>query len=239
MSVLLGLAATVAVGFAQEGDLGDEIEDGPAARYVANWQLPKGDGLYERWDPDRSWAASHVVSTIQVVAERMALELPLADPLMIGDISRKGGGGLLGHKTHNLGIDVDIGMFMDDQRQPLGGFVDVTPQHLDVDSTWMLVTAMIDTGQVQFILLDQSLIDRLHDYVLHDVGLEKNLVNAMFPAPGRRLTWSLRNVFRHAPNHKNHLHVRFTPPLTLEDPPIGFGRGSRRAIASPTLPAWY
>jgi murein endopeptidase len=58
-----------------------------------------------RWDPDRSWAAAHLVSTV----------------------SRKGGGPLPPHKTHHLGIDADIGLFMDDGRQPLGGFVDVPP----------------------------------------------------------------------------------------------------------------
>jgi Penicillin-insensitive murein endopeptidase len=184
----------------------------PTYRFAANWQLPKLDGLYQRWDPARSYASAHVIPTLQIVSERLALELPLADPLMIGDISRKGGGRMEGHTTHHLGIDVDIGLFMDDARQPLGGFVDVPPNRLDVHATWVLLRALFDTGQVQFILLDQSLINELRDYVLNDVGLDPSTVKAIFPPPERRLAWSVRNVVKHAPSHKNHLHVRLIPP---------------------------
>ncbi|MEQ1568324.1 MAG: penicillin-insensitive murein endopeptidase [Myxococcota bacterium] len=207
----------VAGAYAQEGPDRD-----PAYRFIANWQLPKQDGLYERWDPNRSWASAHVVSTLQVVAERLALELPLADPLMIGDISRKGGGHMEGHSTHHLGIDVDIGIFMDDARQPLGGFVDVEPSRMDLHANWVLIRALMDTEQMAFTLLDQSLIDALRDYVSNTVGLDKASVEAIFPPPTRRLSWSVRNVIRHAPNHKHHFHVRLVPPQ-LEDelpPPI-------------------
>lgn len=216
--------------------------DGPAenvGRYMANWQLPRADGLYERWDADRAWASAHVISTLQVVAERMALELPLADPLMIGDISRKGGGHMMGHSTHNLGIDVDIGLFMDDGRQPLGGFVDVPPQHVDVSSTWILIRSLIDTGQLQFILLDQSLIDVLRDYVLHEVGLDRDLVDSIFPPPTRRLNWATRNVVRHAPNHRNHLHVRLVPPSVEELTEPGYRRASAGPTLSPSQIEWY
>lgn len=213
--MLLGCLAWFVVAGAQvEG--GEGPTNDPAFKFAATWQLPKQDGLYQRWDPNRSFASAHVVSTIQVVAERLALELPLADPLMIGDISRKGGGHMEGHTTHHLGIDVDIGLFMDDARQPLGGFVDVAPERLDVHATWVLIRALLDTGQLQFGLLDQSLIEVLRAYVLTNVGLDKSSVEAIFPPATRRLTWSVRNVIRHAPNHKNHLHARFVPPM-LED----------------------
>lgn len=211
----------------------DDVE-GPtdiSYRYAANWQLPRADGLYERWDPDRAWASAHVISTLQAVAERMALELPLADPLMIGDISRRGGGRLEGHLTHGLGIDVDIGLFMDDGHQPLGGFVDVTPERLDLYATWMLIRSLLDTGQVQFILLDQSLIDVIRDYILHDVGLDRQVVDSLCPPASRRLTWKVRNVMRHAPNHKSHLHVRLVPPSAELDLPPAYASATLGPMA--------
>jgi hypothetical protein len=162
------------------------------------------------------------------VAERLALELPLADPLMVGDISRKGGGRLPGHSTHHMGIDVDLGLFMDNGRQPLGGFVDVSPDRIDVYATWILVRSLLDTGQVQHILLDQSLINELREHVLYEVGLDRPTVDALFPPPTRRLTWAVRNVIRHAPNHKSHLHVRLVPREGLRTPlppPIGASIG--------------
>lgn len=211
----------------------DDVE-GPtdiSYRYAANWQLPRADGLYERWDPERAWASAHVISTLQSVAERMALELPLADPLMIGDISRRGGGQMQGHMTHNRGIDVDIGLFMDDGHQPLGGFVEVTPQRLDLYATWMLIRSLLDTEQVQHILVDQSIIDVMREYVRSDVGLDRQVVDSLFPPASRRLTWAVRNVIRHAPNHKDHLHVRLVPPSADVYLPPAYTRASLGPMA--------
>jgi hypothetical protein len=218
----------------------DETE-GPAAlglRFAANWQLPPADGLYERWDPARSWASAHVIATLQTVAERMALELPLADPLMIGDISRRGGGRMEGHSTHQIGIDVDIGLFMDDGRQPLGGFIK-PGQRLDVYATWILIRCLLDTGQVQHILLDQTLIDRLREYALYEVGLDKSQVSYIFPPPSRRLTWSLRGVIRHALNHEDHLHVRLVPPSEVPEVEPGFAGSRFYPFLAPEQPNLY
>lgn len=189
----------------------DNVPDPRASGFWAGWQLPTADGLYERWDPTRSWASQHVIQILQSVAERMALELPNADPLLIGDISRRGGGRMPGHLTHDKGIDVDIGLFMSDGEQPLGGFLELTPSQLDVRSTWILVRTLLDTDQVQFILLDQGHIERLRAYALGDLGLDAETVDEMFPPPLRSPKWSERGVVRHAPNHRSHLHVRLLP----------------------------
>lgn len=178
--------------------------------FYAGYQLPPADGLYERWDPRRSWGAEHVIEALQEVANRVAFLLPVADPLFIGDISTRGGGRLPGHRTHHLGIDVDIGLFMGQGQQPLGGFVDLLPHELDVHSTWILITALLDTGQVKFVLLDQGHIQVLRRYALEEVGLDIETVDSLFPPPGSRLGWRRRGVIRHAPNHASHIHVRLT-----------------------------
>lgn len=177
-------------------------------------QLPDADGLYERWDPKRSWATSYTVAVLEAVAERVAFELPLADPLLIGDISRQGGGRLDGHVTHDRGNDVDIGLFMDDGRQPLGGFVELRASQLDVASTWVLLRELLDTGQVQFVLLDQGHIHRLRTYALEEIGLDRDTVDAIFPPRDDSPSWREKGVVRHAPNHRSHLHVRLLPPET-------------------------
>ena len=186
------------------------------AQGLASHQLPEADGLYERWDPRRSYGAEHVIEALQEVANRVAFQLPLADPLFIGDISAKGGGYLPGHRTHHLGIDVDIGLFMGQGQQPLGGFIDLLPHELDVRSTWVLLTALLDTGQIKFVLLDQGHIQVLRRYALEEVGLDAHSVNELFPPPGTPIAWRRRGVVRHAPNHASHLHVRLTS-TQLED----------------------
>lgn len=218
MTLVLALAAMVGSAHAQKRP------------YYADVQLPAADGLYERWDPRRSWGAPHTVEALQEVANRVAFQLPLADPIFIGDISRRGGGRLPGHRTHHLGIDVDIGLFMGAGRMPLGGFVDLLPHELDVRSTWVLLTALLDTGQVKFVLLDQGLINVLRKYALEEVGLDRATVDEIFPPPGTRVSWKRRGVVRHAPNHASHMHVRLASEkfadrydVGEEDDPFGLG----------------
>jgi murein endopeptidase len=175
----------------------------------ARCQLPEAPGLYERWDPALSWGTCDLVSAVEQVAERVSLALPLADPLLIGDISRRGGGPMPPHSSHDRGVDVDVGLFMDDGRQPLGGFVPLRPAQLDVAATWVLVRTALDTSQVQFALLDQGHIDRLRAYALEELQLDPGVVERMFPTTPERKGEA--SVVRHAPNHRDHVHFRFGP----------------------------
>jgi hypothetical protein len=184
----------------------DLSEDWPT---TASEQLPEADGLYLRWDSARSWGSPELCETIAAVAQRLAFEMPHADPLLVGDISQRGGGWLRGHRTHNLGVDADIGLFTADARQPLGGFMDLHPSQLDLPANWTLIRALIDQPDVAFILLDQRHIDALKGYALNEVGLSDAEVLAIFPDPSTRTRWDrVRGIVRHVPNHRSHLHVR-------------------------------
>jgi hypothetical protein len=187
-----------------------ESSHAASAAWVGS-QLPMAEGLYERWDPSRSWATAHVVPVLESVAEKLAYALPFADPLLIGDISRQGGGHLPGHVTHDAGIDVDIGLFFDGGEQPLGGFVDLGPADLDVRATWILLQTLLDTGQVQYILLDDGHVQRLRAYAA-ELGVPQAEIDATFLPRDAPLRADTVGVVRHAPNHRSHLHVRLKPP---------------------------
>ncbi len=189
----------------------DSSQAAPNATSWVGSQLPSAEGLYERWDPSRSWATAYVVPVLQRVAEKVAYALPLADPLLIGDISRRGGGHLPGHVTHDAGVDVDIGLFFQDGEQPLGGFVDLHPDDLDVHSTWILVQALLDSGQVHYMLLDEAHIERLRQHA-EDLGVPRHEIDATFLKRNAKLDTRTVGVTRHAPNHRSHLHVRLLPP---------------------------
>ena len=168
--------------------------------------------MLERFDPSRSYGNWLVVETLQQVAERIAWELPHADPLLVGDVSFRGGGAMPGHRTHDIGIDADIGLYARGGKQPLGGFIDVDPTELDAAATWAVIRALLDTGNVDFILLDQDHIEVLRAYVRSEVGLDEASIDAIFAAPGVRPDGQARGVVSHVPNHRHHLHVRITPP---------------------------
>jgi hypothetical protein len=175
---------------------------------TAGHQLPRSDGLLVRWDAERSWGSRALVETLQDVSAQLAFRIPDADPLAIGDMSNQGGGFMWGHKTHDQGIDADISLFYDDGLQSLGGFADIPPERLDVANTWVLISTLLDTGRIQFMLLDQEHIDALRAHLLDDLGLTPALVDPIFPISDQRIPWKQRGVVRHAPNHRSHLHVR-------------------------------
>lgn len=171
-------------------------------------QLPDRPDLYHRWDPARSWGTPYLVETLLAVTEELSWLLPEADPLVVGDVSRQGGGAMYGHRTHDRGVDADIGLYMIDGRQPLGGFEDVPAWRLDVEATWLLVRTLLETERVDFVLLDQSLIDAMKRWLRAERVLAEEEIEAIFPSPGTPRLWELTGVVRHAAGHRNHLHVR-------------------------------
>lgn len=177
-------------------------------------QLPHVPGILDRWDSERSWATPLVIQTLDEALGRLAWELPHADPVTVGDLSVQGGGPMYGHSTHDEGIDADLGLFVRGGRQP-AGFLDVPAEDLDPEATWQLITALLDTGNVQFILLDQGHIDAVRSW-LDATGYPTSLSEEIFVPRSTRLRHDLRGVVRHAPNHRSHLHVRITSPPPAE-----------------------
>ena len=83
-------------------------------------------------------------------------------------------------------------------------------------ANWVLITALLDSDLVQFMLLDQGRIDALRDYALTEVGLPRDEVDAIFPPRHVKGSWKDCGVIRHAPNHRHHLYVCIMSEL-IED----------------------
>ncbi len=174
-------------------------------------QLPPAPGLYKRWHPDREWGTPTMIEVLTTVAERMAWLAPDADPIVIGDISARGGGYLAGHRSHRGGIDADIGIYWGDGRQYQQGFIPVRPDQLDARTNWLLIRALFDTGQVERILLDRSLIRVIRDWTVESGTLTPAEARAIFPPPGEYV-WNETGVVHHVDGHKHHMHVRLRCP---------------------------
>lgn len=188
----------------------------PPASVGATRQLPELPGLVDRWDGQRAWGTPLLVETLLHASERLAWEFPELDPITVGDISTRGGGPMFGHKTHDLGVDADIGLFVGQGRQPRN-WRDLRPSELDVASTWALIQALLDTGNVQFILLDEGHMARLRVHLADDLGWSSDEIDGVLVPASTRLSAERRGVVRHAPNHRSHLHVRITSDPTPGD----------------------
>ena len=185
-------------------------------------QLPDRPELYTIWDRDKAWGTPEMVEAITAAAEEMAWLMPHADPIIVGDISRRYGGHLSGHKTHRAGIDADLGIFMTGARQTeQGGFVPVTPATLDYEANWLFWQSLLDSGHVDRILLDQRLIDAMRVWTVAEGHLSEEDASYTFPPRGTPRLWARTGVFQHAPNHHHHIHLRVRCGVPAEDAPQG------------------
>lgn len=197
---------TDAVGDTGEVDLGCD-----ATRLVDGVRLPELPELYTTWDLERAWGTRTMAETLVAVAEEMRWQFPYGDPLVIGDISRPGGGSLQGHRSHQGGLDADVGIYWGKANQHQQGFRTVTTDDIDLAANLAFVLALFRTGDVERILLDQSLIRALRDYAIDSGELTEQAAREMFILPEDGVEGSLfalDQVVHHVPGHHHHFHIR-------------------------------
>jgi hypothetical protein len=164
--------------------------------------------LYTLVDPSRSYGTETLVDVIAEATVRVAAAWPDADPLRIGDVSLPQGGPFWPHLLHDRGRSADLGLYTGEGRQPTGpGFLLVPPGELDLPRTWTLLQALLDTGRVEFLLLDQGLIDRLVAWLTEERRLDPAEIERIFPAPDTPGLWAMEGIIRHAKHHRDHVHV--------------------------------
>ena len=175
-------------------------------------QLPANPPLYIRRRPEEAWGTPEMIEVLTAAAEEMAWVRPEADPIVVGDISTRRGGCLQGHKSHRGGVDADIGLYWGDGRMYSNGFKDVSARDLDAETNWLLIRAMLETGHVERILLDNKLVNKLRRYVIREGHLTHSEAWKVFPTPGTKM-WEMDGVVHHSPGHRHHMHVRVFCPV--------------------------
>ncbi len=171
-------------------------------------QLPELPLFYVRAQPGAAYGTQEMIDLLVDAGRHMSWLMPQASPFVVGDISSPHGGYLAGHLSHRGGVDVDVGIYKKGGWQHARGFTTLAPSELDVEATWALVSTMLNTGNVDFILLDRSHINRLRSYVLTAGLLTDEEAARIFPTEGSRAVWGSTGILRHAPHHQDHIHVR-------------------------------
>jgi hypothetical protein len=99
------------------------------------------------------WGTESVVRSIERAVREVRRCFPGSPPLHVGDIARERGGWLRPHRSHQSGLDADIGYYY---RGQATWYQHATAQNLDVGRTWALVRALIEGGNVEMIFMDFS-----------------------------------------------------------------------------------
>lgn len=191
----------------------EEVQDtgvyGCSDQYLQDGRsLPDLPLFYVRAQPGASWGTAEMVDLIVETGRHMSWVMPGASPFVVGDISNPGGGAIYGHKSHRGGVDVDIGLYKKGGWQNPRGFDRLSPSELDLEATWMLISTMLDSGMVDFILLDQGHIRALRAYTQKKGLLTAEEAERIFPVEGTPGLWERSGIVRHAPGHQDHVHVR-------------------------------
>jgi penicillin-insensitive murein endopeptidase len=185
-------------------DGGARLEEGPFVRVVpfyagshARWGLPSLVGLLDR------------------AARRVAHRYPDA-VLAVGDLSRKGGGELDRHRSHESGRDADVAFFARTaSNKPLvadrfvafdanGAARSVPGAVFDDVRNWALIEALVEdvASRVSYIFVAAPLRARLLRYA------EQHSVSRAL----RERAAQLMMQPRHALPHDDHFHVRIACP---------------------------
>jgi Penicillin-insensitive murein endopeptidase len=161
----------------------------PYAGYlVGGTQLPLGGPDWVTWDPvtesapnlpDRLYGNPRTIRTLISVIRDYRAAHRYAPKVVVGDISRRGGGALDEHVSHQNGLDVDVYYPRRDHRLRAPAIVSQIDHRLAQD----LLNRFVDAG-AQMI------------FVGYSTGLRG--------PSGVVVPW---------PNHDNHMHVRFPPPV--------------------------
>lgn len=172
---------------------------------AASVQLPAGAGYHVK-RPHMAYGTAYTIKAIQAAVSRYKQRRPKGPQVHIGDISSKGGGPLRGHRSHQRGVDVDVGLVHKGLVAAETRFVDANSNTLDVGRTWALIKAFADTGEVRSIFLDYGVQKALYEHARKQ-GVNEQTLDELFQYP--RGLGHPHGLIRHWKGHKNHFHVRF------------------------------
>lgn len=192
---------------------------GPARSVGVPWdgRLENGrrlpaDESYAIRRPHKAFGADHVVEHLRRVVHEVRALHPHVHTLAIGDLSDRDGGQLDRHRSHQSGLDVDVGFYFTRQPERYPAQFVAANSDLDLAATWALVTAFARTAHlptgVQVIYLDHAIQARLYRWA-RARGTPDDQLAEILQYP--RDEDALVGLVRHWPSHADHLHVRFKP----------------------------
>jgi len=167
--------------------------------------LESGDGI-EVMNDERRFATAVTVSSLRAAVAEVEREFP-GSVLRVGDISGRRGGYIRPHRSHQAGVDADIGFYY---RTPAKWYTKANAANLDCAKTWALLKALVAQGTVEYVFVDRSVQALLREYALAQ-GEPREFLDALFESPAKKDT-----LIRHAWGHLTHFHARFIDPVAEE-----------------------
>jgi murein endopeptidase len=158
-------------------------------------------------DRDRAWGTDETVDALVEAIDALRAAHPRAPRLEVHDLSLRDGGPMNDHRSHESGRDADLALFQERCARSVCAFRRTTPDGLDVERQWTLLHHLLAHGRVEAIFLDYRLQRPLYEHARKQGATTEDL-RRWFQYPHGQ--GSPLGVIRHARNHADHVHVRFT-----------------------------
>ncbi|PRQ02838.1 Muramidase-2 precursor [Enhygromyxa salina] len=168
-------------------------------------QMPSGK-YYVVKHPNLAYGTGDSIRLIQTAISAYRRVWRSSPKIHIGDISKKGGGKFPPHRSHQHGRDVDIGYVLKGDKADEVRFVKANASNLDVNRTWDLIDAFLDTNEVKYIFMDYSIQKLLYEHAKKK-GVSRDTLDELFQYPRGKKRG--HGIIRHSSGHVNHFHVRF------------------------------
>ncbi len=173
-----------------------------AGRLINGVQLPGGEGWRRKMLPS-SYGTTHAVINLVAALQQFHRISGYGRDLLLGSMSRRHGGPLLGHLSHQTGRDVDIRLPLSEQNPP---WFPIKPWRVDYKALWTLISVLAETGEISIIFLDYDLQKQLYQAAAKQ-GVSEQERRRLIQWPRGNAAHS--GLVRHSKGHTAHIHVRF------------------------------
>jgi len=168
-------------------------------------QLRESEGIQRAGD--HGWGTETVILSIERAVREVRRCFAGTPALHVGDIARRRGGWLRPHRSHQSGLDADIGYYY---RGGSSWYVQVTTDNLDVARSWALIRALVEGGNVEMMFIDRRVQALLRAHVATLPVDQRRDVDLFQTAENKS------SLIRHERGHTAHFHVRFSDPAAME-----------------------
>lgn len=174
-----------------------------AGRMINAEPFPEGEG-WTVVSPQHAWALRETIDYMTTALRAVHARFPDGPSIRVNHISRRDGGHLRPHRSHQAGRDVDLSFYYRADAPPGLHRKD----RMDLARNWALIRALVTLTDVQVILVDRQIQKVIYDYALR-AGENRAWLDSLFRA-------GHDSIVRHARRHRDHFHVRFYAPRSQE-----------------------
>jgi len=192
---------------ATDGELSRAVGSPNRGRVEHSVAFPEGQGWVLRPWRHRAYGTKRVVETLAAALVEFHRDHPGTPPLLLGDIGNRRGGRAPPHRSHQSGLDVDLGYVVAEMPSKNSRWRTVRPSEFDAEKNWALMRRLLATGVVEHIYVDNRLQRRLLEVARQELSPEELERTFALAAVGRRK--QALAAISHWKGHDDHMHIRF------------------------------